>query len=200
MNTAFIAVSVSQNLFDVFRERSRLSVEANLISQYLIVSFYEKLDWYTGEIIVVDTEGKKISSPSLFGYFIRLMNVEHYKSSLPRFPQRERNTLNCAQEKSPLASHFPRVWREFQPVLARFARSSITVENEGLTVVNRWKMYHSYNKRSIYFCMLFSNASLPQTRNGQPQTLNFKDYPLQLLSAAILKIEVCVIEALDSSV
>lgn len=54
MNTAFIAVSVSENLFDVFRERSRLSVGANLISQYLIVSFYDKLDWYTGEIIVVD--------------------------------------------------------------------------------------------------------------------------------------------------
>ena len=71
MNTAFIAVSVSQNLFDVFRERSRLSVGANLISQYLIVSFYDKLDWYTDEIIVVDTEGKNISSPSLFGYFIR---------------------------------------------------------------------------------------------------------------------------------
>lgn len=85
MNTAFIAVSVSQNLFDVFRERSRLSVGANLISQYLIVSFYDKLDWYTDEIIV---EGKNISSPSLFGYFIRLMNVEYYKSSLSHFPQR----------------------------------------------------------------------------------------------------------------
>ena len=79
MNTAFIAVSVSQNLFDVFRERSRLSVGANLISQYLIVSFYDKLDWYTDEIIVVDTEGKNISSPSLFGYLIRLINVEFYK-------------------------------------------------------------------------------------------------------------------------
>ena len=88
MNTAFIAVSVSQNLFDVFRERSRLSVGANLISQYLIVSFYDKLDWYTDEIIVVDTEGKNISSPSLFGYFIRLMNAEYYKSSLSHFPQR----------------------------------------------------------------------------------------------------------------
>lgn len=88
MNTAFIAVSVSQNLFDVFRERSRLSVGANLISQYLIVSFYDKLDWYTDEIIVVDTEGKNISSPSLFGYFIRLMNVEYYKSSLSHFPKR----------------------------------------------------------------------------------------------------------------
>lgn len=32
-----------------------------------------------GEIIVVDTEGKKniISNPSLFGYFIRLINVEY---------------------------------------------------------------------------------------------------------------------------
>lgn len=59
---------------------------ANLISQYLIVSFYDKPDWYTGEIIVVDTEGKNISSPSLFGYFIRLINEEYYKSSLSHFP------------------------------------------------------------------------------------------------------------------
>lgn len=79
----------------------------------------------------------------------------------------ERNTLNCEQEKSPPASHLPRVWREFQRVLARFARSNITVENEGLIVINRWKMYRSYNKSLIYFCTLFSNACLLQTRNGQ---------------------------------
>ena len=88
MNTAFIAVSVSQNLLDIFTERSRLSVGANLISLYLIVSFYDWLDWYTGEIMVADTEEKNISSPSLFGYFVRLINVEYYKSSLSHFPQR----------------------------------------------------------------------------------------------------------------